>query len=307
MDGILSAAAILHIHPKARLSFVPSSSAAVDVIRRDIAQPLIVADLGLTPGLVRAMNDKSKTRQSVLFLDHHQQSTRGIDALSLAVTPVVAEGASATSVVLDHFGIEHLSHLGAVADVVEFCSSPHLSATRRSVGRKRIAREARAMDYAWRYQVEDDRFRVRSAQALSLGMWPTEVPEVQRRFLIVHNENRYERALERAHERMRIRGHVAILDFGKRKPSLLGFGTRALSAAAQQQGAQVAVLVNRRSRLSSVSLRGFEPEPNLGLFVEQFTQRHGLVGGGHPSSAGARIHTRDLPLFLDSLVELAAA
>ena len=56
----------------------------------------------------------------------------------------------------------------------------------------------------------------------------------------------------------------------------------------------------RRGNLASVALRATgDTRMNLGLFVEEFTREHGIVGGGHPTSAGAKINSRSLPLFLD--------
>jgi nanoRNase/pAp phosphatase (c-di-AMP/oligoRNAs hydrolase) len=43
---------------------------------------------------------------------------------------------------------------------------------------------------------------------------------------------------------------------------------------------------------------------NLGRFVEDFTAIHGLEGGGHPTSAGARIPVETTDLFLDQFVGL---
>ena len=37
---------------------------------------------------------------------------------------------------------------------------------------------------------------------------------------------------------------------------------------------------------------------NLGQFVNDFTKQHGIVGGGHPHSAGAKIPTSSVPEFL---------
>ncbi len=307
VDGILSAAALLAQFPRARLSFVASSSTAADVVRRDLTHDLVLADLGLTPKLARALNLKAETRQSVLFLDHHQQSCRGSAALGEHVTTVVEEGPSATSVVIDHFELQGLAHLGAVADHIEHCSSPYLEHAESLFGSARIENEARALDYAWRLKVEDDRFRAQAARLMAKGHWPTEVHEVLRRFRLVRNEGRFETARERASDHLRLRQCVAIMDAGSRKPNLMGFGMRAVTAAAEQAGATVAVLVNRRRELSGVSLRGFTEEVNLGLFIEEFTKENGVAGGGHPASAGARIHTRDVHHMLDSLVTLATA
>lgn len=307
VDGILSAAGFLASYPRAKVSFVPSSGTAADAIRKDLSSDLVVADLGLTPPLARAMNDKGDTGQSVLFVDHHQQSLRGRDALGDHVTPVVEQGPSATSVVLDHLDVGRLAHLGAVADHIERCRSRYLSITRTRYGDARIQAEARCLDYAWRMKVEDDRFRRRAARALAVGAWPSGVDEVHRRYRIVRNEGRFERACERARRSIRVRRGVAILDGDRRLPSLLGFGMRAVTAAAEEAGAALALRVNRRDDSTGVSLRSIEHEINLGRFAEDFTAEHGIAGGGHPTSAGARIHTRDVPKLVDGLVELASA
>lgn len=307
VDGICSAAGALAAWPRAKVSFVPSSSTAADALRKDLSHDLVVADLGLTPALVRAINEKGDTRQEVLLLDHHQQSTRGHDALGPHASAVVDQGPSAASVVLDHLDVGRLAHLGAIADEIEHCRSRFLSITRSRVGGARIQDEARCLDYAWRLQVEDDRFRLQAARRLAAGAWPSEVDEVQRRFRIVRNENRFERACDRAGDSLRMRREVAILDKGPRMPSLLGFGMRAVTAAAGDAGARVAVLVNRRSESTGISLRSIDGGPNLGRFAEEFTSEHGIAGGGHPTSAGARIHTDDVPKLLDGVVELASA
>ena len=44
---------------------------------------------------------------------------------------------------------------------------------------------------------------------------------------------------------------------------------------------------------------------DLGRFVEDFTSVHGLEGGGHPSSAGARIPVERTHLFVDEFVNEA--
>ena len=82
---------------------------------------------------------------------------------------------------------------------------------------------------------------------------------------------------------------------------LFGFGSRALTEVAKELGASVAVMLNRRNNLSSLSMRatGLDPDSfNLGQFVSEFTAQHGIVGGGHPNSAGAKIPTASVPAFL---------
>lgn len=307
VDGILSAAAALAWCPRAKISFVPSSSTAADVVRKDLSHDLVIADLGLTHDLARTINAKQDSGQAITYLDHHQQSARGVDALGPHVDAVVEEGPSATSVVLEHLGVDRLAHLGAVADQIERCRSRYFSITKERHGVGRIEAEARVLDYAWRLKVEDDRFRLNAARALSRGTWPSKVDEVARRFRVVRNEGRFDRAVDRAGRAMRIRRDVAILDKGRRTPSLLGFGMRAVTTAAERSGAEVAIMVNRRAEHSGVSLRGIEPGVNLGLFAESFTDEHGVAGGGHPTSAGARVHTRDVPKLIDGVVELATA
>jgi hypothetical protein len=151
--------------------------------------------------------------------------------------------------------------------------------------------------------VEDDRFRAQAARRLATGRWPSEVPEIKARYLQMVNEHRWDKALDRVRERIEIKHNVALLRFGRHKPSLFGFGSRALAAVARDMGASVAVLLNRRSNLSSLSLRRTAEDPdsdalNLGAFVSDFTAHHGIVGGGHPHSAGAKIPTRAVPEFL---------
>ena len=77
VDGIVSAALFLARDPGARITFVPSGDMAVDVLRKDIAShEVYLVDLGLTPRLIKTLNDKAKTRQKVTYLDHHEQSGR---------------------------------------------------------------------------------------------------------------------------------------------------------------------------------------------------------------------------------------
>jgi nanoRNase/pAp phosphatase (c-di-AMP/oligoRNAs hydrolase) len=65
-------------------------------------------------------------------------------------------------------------------------------------------------------------------------------------------------------------------------------------------------MVNQRKMHTSVSLRGLSPDcVNLGRFVEDFTEEHGLEGGGHPTSAGARIPVETTNDFLDELITVA--
>ncbi|MHB8633840.1 MAG: DHHA1 domain-containing protein [Thermoplasmatota archaeon] len=305
VDGIISAALFLADDPATKVTFVPSGDMAVDVLRKDISsRSFYLVDLGLTPHLVKTLNDKAKGRQSVCYLDHHEQSRLQLPKLDERAESVVHEGISAAGVAYAHLGLNgRHRHLVALADLVEYCPSPLLSEMEEAVGPSRLAEEARMMDFAWRFRVDDDRFRLQAARRLATGRWPSEVPAVKARYLQMVNEHRWDHALERVRERVEVQHNVALLRFGRRKTSLFGFGSRALAEVARELGATVAVLLNRRSNLSSLSLRRTGPDPdgndlNLGALVSDFTAHHGIVGGGHPHSAGAKIPTRAVPEFL---------
>lgn len=282
---------------------MPSGDMAVDVLRKDIAShEFYLVDLGLTPRLIKTLNDKAKTRQKVTYLDHHEQSELQLDELEGGMDNVVRQGVSAAGVAYDHLGLngEH-RHLVALADLVEYCDSPLLKDVERAVGFDRLEEEARMLDFAWRYRVDDDRFRYNAARKLAAGKWPSEVSEVKARYHQMVNEKRWDRALDRVRERVELKHNVALLRFGRHKTSLFGFGSRALTEVAKELGASVAVMLNRRNNLSSLSMRstGLDPDGfNLGQFVSEFTAQHGIVGGGHPNSAGAKIPTSSVPAFL---------
>ncbi|MCA1814553.1 MAG: DHH family phosphoesterase [Halobacteriales archaeon] len=291
------------------MTYVASPSLATEILRRDIAARMFyLVDLGLTPRLARTIRQKGKTRQRVLCIDHHQQTARYGGHLGPDADMVVREGMSAASVAHDVWGLdERTAHLAAVADHVEYCDSEHLRRTVERVGLARVELEARILDFAWRCQLDDDRFRLLAARGMGQGLWPSEIDEVRRRYQRVLGENRWARATDRVRGMVDVRDGVAVLHFGKRKPSLFGFGTRALTAVAMERGCKLALMVNQRSRMSSVAMRAIGPAAvNLGQLAEEFTEEFGVVGGGHPSSAGARILTRDLGVFLDR-VSCAAA
>jgi hypothetical protein len=303
VDGIVSAALFLARDPATKVTFVASGDLAVDVLRKDISShEFYLVDLGLTPRLIKTLNDKSKGRQLVHYLDHHEQSGLQLEELDDGAEGVVRQGVSAAGVAFDHLGLPAgMRHLVALADLVEYCPSPLLSEVEEAVGPRRLEEEARILDFAWRYRVDDDRFRFQAARRLATGRWPSEVPEVRARYLQMVNEARWDRALERVRERVELKHNVALLRFGRRKPSLFGFGSRALAEVAREMGAEVAILMNRRSNVSSLSLRRTGRAPhalNLGQFVSEFTAEHGVVGGGHPHSAGAKIPTRAVGAFL---------
>lgn len=317
VDGITSAAMFYANNPALKVSFVTSSSGAQDALRRDIqSEDFFIVDLGATDELVHTVRQKAKQGARIHFLDHHQQTETNRPSAGRSNVETVAEQGISAAALAHRFldlGARH-EHLAAIADVIEFCESPSLDRVRLRWGPDRLLEEARILDYSWRLQVDDDHFRRLAARRMAAGLWPSEVPEVKRRYLQVVNEGRWERALEKVRSHMRIRDGLGLLRFGRYRTSLHGFGTRALSHVAREQGCSVAALVNSRKSLSSVSLRGVgsdydsrsKPKLNLGRFVEDFTRHHGVTGGGHPSSAGAKIFTRDVGLLVQQIQAIVA-
>jgi nanoRNase/pAp phosphatase (c-di-AMP/oligoRNAs hydrolase) len=313
VDGIVSSSFVFAVHPDARVSYIPSATSAVEILRKDLStRHFFLIDVGLTPRLIKTLNLKGRTGQRVTLIDHHQQTALYAHELEPHIEVVLGEGGSAAGAALDHFAArglevtEPLTRLAAIADLVEYGTSPHLVRAMATHGADRLEEEAAHLDFSWRLAIEDDRFRAMTGRRLARGVWPSEVGEVKRRYLQMVNENRWVKAQERVRSRLTMRNNVALLNFGKRKPSLLGFGTRALTSVAREEGASVALLVNRRKDLASLALRVTgDTSLNVGLFVEEFTRQNGIVGGGHPTSAGAKIQARCLPLFLDELYALA--
>ena len=125
---------------------------AVDVLRKDISsQEFYLVDLGLTPQLVKTINDKAKGRQKVCYLDHHQQSGNQLPQLDPRAESLVREGVSAASVAYTHIGLngDH-RHLVAIADLVEYCPSPMLS----DLETRLMTQTSRADDYERRNHSE---------------------------------------------------------------------------------------------------------------------------------------------------------
>ncbi len=309
VDGIVSAALFLAHEPATKVSFVPSGDMAVDVLRKDISSSrFFMVDLGLTPRLIKTINDKAKTKQELVYLDHHQQSQELWDRLDPRTHGVIRQGISAAGVSHEFLRLgRDVDHLVALADHVEYCPSRFLEQAERTYGMARIEEEARILDFSWRYKVEDDRFRLGAARRLAAGIWPSQSSEIKGRYYQMQIEQRWEKAIDRVRERMEIKHNVAMLRFGRRKPSLYGFGSRALSHVAREEGAHVALMVNRRPEHTALSLRRTADDDslNLGQFVAEFTAHHGVVGGGHPHSAGAKIPTPKVGQFIKEVMCLA--
>lgn len=313
VDGITSAALVLSRFPDARVSFVTNATVATQHLRRDLSSDrFFVIDLGLTPELAKTMGRKASAGADVTLLDHHQQTLAHADLLPPNVQRLVIPGISAAGVTRTWLDIPGLAHVVAMADLVEYCHSDALTTIRDQVGADRLEEESKMLDFAWRHQISDDRFRVSTARRLAAGLWPSEIGEVQRRYLQMVNEGRWERALERVRQRVQFQDNIAILRFGRRKPSLLGFGSRALTAVAAEHGCTMALLVHKRRDVTSISARIMAPgaqthrarqrsELNLGRFLDEFTQQYGIAGGGHPESAGGKIPSRHLGTFMREL------
>lgn len=303
VDGIVSAALFLHTFPKARISFVTSPTAGARVLALDtVSTKVYLSDLALVPELEAAMADSTAWRKVIAF-DHHQPHAGGY-AKELFV---VREGESAASVLYHHLRLNgQMKKLVAIADLVEYCSTPLLSEMAELHGMRKLEDEARTLDFSWRLDIDDDLFRSQASAHLAQGIWPSEVGLIRRRYLQVVNEQRWPKALARVEGNMQIRGNAGILNCKDKNRSLYGFGTRALVEVAREKGCQYAVMVNQRKLHSSVSLRGMEAGGvNLGRFVEDFTEVHGVDGGGHPTSAGARIPVETTDRFLDEFISIS--
>jgi len=303
VDGIVSAALFLHVFPRARVSFVTSPTAGARVMAMDFTSSMVyLSDLALVPELETVMAASSEWRKVIAF-DHHQQHAGGY-AKDLFV---VREGESAASVLYHHLRLNgQVKKLVAIADLVEYCSTPVLQEMVALHGMKKMEDEARMLDFSWRLDIDDDLFRSQASAHLSNGVWPSEVGMIKRRYLQVVNEQRWPKALARVQSNMQVRGSAGILNCKDKNRSLYGFGTRALVEVAKDQGCQYAVMVNQRRLHSSISMRGLEAGGlNLGRFVEQFTEIHGVDGGGHPSSAGARIPVETTDYFLEEFITLS--
>jgi len=299
VDGIVSTAIFLNVHPDAKVTFVTSPSAGARALSLDgRSEDIYLVDLAPVPDLVEAARS-IRSDQTLTMVDHHPSS------LSMECRTLVKEGVSAANVLFHHLHPdERLRKLVAVADLVEYMSTPLLDRQMHRYGRERVTHESMVLDFSWRLVIDDDRFRYYAAKQLSRGLWPSQVDSIKRRYIQVVNEKRWPRALAKVDRALKLRGPLGIMDEMDRNRTLYGFGTRALVEVAQRRGCEYAVMINPRGMYSSVSVRGIGSSTiDLGRFVEQFTSENGVDGGGHPKSAGARIPTPSNPLFLDHLLE----
>lgn len=298
VDGIVSAAIFLDVFPGSRVSFVTSPTAGAKVLSKDeFSSRIYLVDLAVVPELA-ALMEKRREKQNIIAIDHHRPS---FVPESIRDICTIKEGTSAAGAMYDQFKSNgHMRKLVAIADIVEFCNTDILREQASTHGLRRLEDEARMLDYSWRFNIEDDLFRFNASSHLASGRWPSEVGLIRRRYLQVQNEKRWPRALARVEQGVRVQGTVCILEYKERRRSLHGFGTRALVEVARERGCSYAVMISERREHSSVSMRGLHPGGvDLGKFTEEFTSVHGLGGGGHPTSAGARIPTDLTPRFVD--------
>ncbi len=303
VDGIVSAALFLGAFPSSRVSFVTSPSAGARLLAMDKSSTTVyLSDLAMVPELEARMCEAHE-RAEVVALDHHQ--SHDSPAMDMVV---VQEGVSAASVLYRHLRLDdRFKKLVAIADLVEFCRTPLLKEMEAFHGAKKIEDEARTLDFSWRLDIDDDLFRAQASKHLSEGHWPSEVGMIKRRYLQVVNEQRWPKALARVEGNMTIRGSTGLLHCRDKNRSLYGFGTRALVEVAREKGCSYAVMINERKQHSSVSMRCLVPGGiNLGRFAEDFTGTYGVDGGGHPTSAGARIPVESTDLFLQKFISISS-
>ena len=303
VDGIVSASIFLNRYPNSRVSFITSPTAGARALSKDFtSNEIYLADVALVPDVAEAMATR-KDRQKVFLIDHHPTPN---DACPNGIK-VINEGMSAAGV-LYHFlySSQSMKKLVAIADLVEYFKTPILAEIIGDNGQQKVSEESHILDFSWRLNIENDYFRMQAALHLSQGLWPSQVGPIKRRFVQVVNEQRWPKALARAQSGMFVRGNVGIFDGTEKNRSLYGFGTRAIVEVALRRGCRYALMINERKIHSSISMRGMcSNGTNLGRFVEDFTAIHGLEGGGHPSSAGARIPVESTNMFVEEFVNEA--
>jgi hypothetical protein len=300
VDGLVSAAVFLSRHPLSRVSFVTSPRAgAIELAKDRISNEIYLVDIALTPDVLRSAEGCNEG-QNVHAIDHHPTS----NAEDLKGVKVVEEGMSAAGVLYHHLNAStHLKKLVAIADQVEYCDTELLHDMLRKHGSQKMDEEAKMLDFSWRLDIEDDLFRLVAAKHLAEGSWPSQVPSIKSRYIQVVNERRWPKALARVKAGLEINGNVAILASHDKNRSLYGFGTRALVEMATRRGCRYALMLHERKDTVSVSVRGMSRNGlDVGGFVEWFTAVHGMEGGGHHSSAGARIPIPMEHRFVDEFV-----
>jgi hypothetical protein len=296
LDGIVCAAVFLGRYPSGEITFISSPPSAAEAASNDGGHDvIIIADVPLTPEIM-ALLDKDPR---IMLVDHHP-------ACECHPQAVVDVSMSAAGALHRHFGLlSSLTGAVALADLYERSETAAVAWMAATMGRERIELESRILDFSWRYNIEDDGFRLETARALSAGSLPSEVGSVVDRYQAMIGGDRWARALSKVREKLQVRGGLGLLDLRRDRPSLYGFGSLALVEAARERGCRYAMLVHDSRDASVASLRACGGgNVDLGLFVRDFARAHGTDGGGHPGSAGVRLPRQAADRLID---ELAAA
>ncbi|NLI73344.1 MAG: hypothetical protein GX369_01020 [Euryarchaeota archaeon] len=298
IDGIISAAIFLRCYPHSKIQFVTSPAAAAPYVQSSDADHIFVSDLSPVPSLAGAIESILYSRQ-VTLIDHHPFSNQ----FDWAVIDDTASAAGLMHRILEPNGMDAAV---AIADLYESGNGSPTQHAGRILDVDSIAKECDILDFAWRFNIKDDIFRYNAASQLARDNLPSEIPCIVKRYEEMIRQNRWGKAINNAYKHMQHVGNAAIIKFDGRRPSFYGFGTRALTEAARRKGCNYVAMLYQRKSESVVSLRSTMSEgENLGQFIESFTSRHGIEGGGHPNSAGARIPTSSTNLLINKLSMLA--
>lgn len=306
-DGIISAAMALRADPDIKTIFVSHAQLAVQWLRRDLdATDITVCDLGLNDALAAELSRRAKTGSRVVYLDHHATSPRYVPRLSPRVDARIENDVSAAHLAWIHYGKPFdLELLAGLTDFIEGAISDVMLDTWDRLGPEQADLNAQALDWCWRLNVNDDAFRRLAAESLSTGRLPMECDSIRTRYEALVSSGRWNLAVERASERLRLNGGLAILEG---QCGLYGFGSRALSEAARRAGASACVRAQHQGDQTHLSLRRTSSHAtDLGLFVQDFTQEHGYEGGGHAAAAGGHIPRRRWGVFNRELSDLVPA
>ncbi len=298
LDGIVSAAVFLRRFPRSPVRFVTSPAAAAGLLRSGGAEHAFLADIALTPSLASAVEEVGRHRP-VTLIDHHESSLR-------AEWAVIDVSTSAAGLMYRQLAVDGMDAAVSLADLYENEDTPLLRSMMDRMGIETLRRETEVLDFAWRLNVKDDAFRLAAAEGMASGLLPSCVAEIAERHAEMVRRDGWGKAIDSVRRCLRRDGTTAVMEFSGRRPSFHGFGSRALAEAARRDGCRYAVMINRGERESVVSLRSTAPGGvDLGRFVESFTAEHGVEGGGHPASAGARIPSDSAELLIEQLEALA--
>lgn len=298
LDGIVSAAVFLRRFPSSQVRFVTSPAAAAALLTSSDADHTYLADLSPAPSLAEAIEHAVRCRR-ITLIDHHSYPKEHDWA-------IIDTSTSAAGLMYRYLGLDGMDAVVAMVDLYEHGGSPLVSSVADVMGHEALRRESEMLDFAWRLNVKDDAFRLAAARRLSLGLLPSSIPCIAERHAKMVGRDGWRKALDSARRSLRRFGSAAVMEYSGRRPSFHGFGSRALTEAARQEGCRYAVLINHGGSESVVSLRSTAPGGvDLGRFVESFTAEHGMEGGGHPASAGARIPSSSADLLIERLAVLA--